>query len=113
MGRGRRFAVNTAVGTLVVAGALIVAPGTASAATCTSDLCLYSSTNYRGTQTTAGYFDKNTHCYFDGHYNSVISRTGYRIRLYNGSNCNGPSTTIGPGKRIPNTSFVVHSFKRD
>ncbi|SFP87166.1 Peptidase inhibitor family I36 [Amycolatopsis arida] len=113
MRRGIRIAAKGLVAAGVAAAAIVVPQGAASAApSCTSDLCLWFGTNYTGTKTTAGYFDKNTHCYFDGHYNSAISRTGYRIRMYSGSNCNGPSFILSPGQKLPRTKFVVHSFKR-
>ncbi|MBB5851333.1 peptidase inhibitor family I36 protein [Amycolatopsis umgeniensis] len=109
----RKFRLTTLLAAGVALAATMVAPATAMAApSCTSDLCLWSGINYTGTKSTAGYFDKNTHCYPDKHYNSAISRTGYSIRMYNGSSCNGPSFVLGPGKQVAKTQFVVHSFRR-
>ncbi|MEV0324485.1 peptidase inhibitor family I36 protein [Streptomyces sp. NPDC050658] len=113
MQRKHRFTARFAVGA-VVAAAAIIAPSTAATAAprCESDLCVWSGVNYSGTKTTAGYFDRNTHCYPDGRYNSAISKTGYKLRMYSGSRCNGPSFILKPGQKISDTRFVVHSFKR-
>ncbi|GAB3497069.1 peptidase inhibitor family I36 protein [Amycolatopsis cihanbeyliensis] len=113
MGRGFRLAGRALIGAAIASVAIVVpSTGASAAPSCTSDLCLWSGINYSGTKSSAGYFDKNTHCYPKKRYNSMISRTGYKIRMYNGSYCSGPSFILQPGQKISNTKFVVHSFKR-